>query len=260
MITGAASGLGRALATELALRQCHVALVDIDAAALGSVAAKLARPGIVVSEHCADVASEQAVKRVAAEVERIHKAVHLLINNAALSASASFANTGPADFERILRVNFLGSVYFCRALAGPLQGYGEGQILNVASCFAWHGCPRKTAYASSKGALRSFSESLRMELASAGVGVTVLYPGPLATSIVRDGISDSEQRREQEQMFLRARGLPLKRVARRCLDQLPGNPSRIVIGMDYHMMDWLTRLSPALAGWTIRWGAARSGL
>jgi len=171
----------------------------------------------------------------------VHGNVHLLINNAAISASAAFQNTEAAEFERIMHVN------------------AEGQILNVASSFAWLGYPGKTAYAASKAALRGFSESLRLDLAATGVGVTLLYPGPLNTSLVRNGISDSDQRRQREEQFLAKRGLSLERVVRRCLDELCANPGRIVVGLDYRLLDMLARWSPQLAGWGMGFGAARAG-
>jgi short-subunit dehydrogenase len=259
VITGAANGLGRALAHELAARKCHLALVDIDTTALTKAKQELQRPGIVVTHHCADVGSEQALERVAAEVQSAHGTAHLLINNAGVSASAAFANTSAAAFEQIMRVNFFGVVYGCRAFLPVLQKHSEGQILNVSSCFAWLGYPRKTAYASSKGAIRAFSESLRLELHNGGVGVTVLYPGPLPTSLVHSGIADSAERREREETFLAKRGLPIDRVARRCLDELLTDPERIVIGLDYRLIDMLARISPRLASKAIALAAARAG-
>ena len=259
VVTGAANGLGRALAKELAARRCHLALIDTDGSALAKVSEELARTEVVVTHHCVDVGSEQAIQRVAAEIESTHRTVHLVINNAAVSASASFANTGATEFERILRVNFFGAVYGCRAFLPFLQSHAQGQILNVGSCFAWLGYRGKTAYSSSKGALRAFSESLRLDLAGSGVGVTVLYPGPLNTSLVCDGISDCEQRKKREEQFLKTRGLPVERVVRCCLDQLLGNPARIVIGFDYHLLDMLARLSPRLAGRVMAFAARRTG-
>lgn len=259
VITGAANGLGRALARELAIRKCHLALVDTDSHGLAKLKEELGTLGAVVTDHCADVGSDEALQRVAAEIERTHGTVHLAINNAAVSASASFVQTSATDFERIMRVNFFGIVYGCRTFLPFLQSHREGQIVNVASCFAWLGYPGKTAYASSKGAVRAFSESLRLELAGLGVGVTVLYPGPLRTGIVSRGICDSEQRRQREEQFLMTRGLQVERVARRCLDQLLNDPSPIVIGLDYRLLDLLARFSPGLAGRAMALGSARAG-
>ena len=259
VVTGAANGLGRALARELAIRKCHLALIDIDSSGLAKVTGELAQLGAIVTGHCADVGSEQALQRVATEIERTHGTVHLVINNAAVSATASFADARPTDFERVMRVNFLGIVYGCRVFLPYLRNHGEGQIVNVASCFAWLGYPGKTAYASSKGAVRAFSESLRLELASVGVGVTLLYPGPLPTGLVRSGICDSEERRKREEQFLMRRGLRIERVARRCLDDLLTDPGRIVIGLDYRVMDMLARFSPRLAGRVMSFAATRAG-
>jgi hypothetical protein len=91
------------------------------------------------------------------------------------------------------------------------------------------------------------------------VGVTVLYPGPLNTSLVRDGLSDSGQRRKQEEQFLETRGVPMDRVVQRCLDRLLGDPARIVIGLDYHLLDMLARLSPRIAGPVVAFAARRTG-
>ncbi len=259
VITGAANGLGRALARELAIRKCHLALVDIDSSGLAKVKEELVPLGVLVTDHRADVGSEEALQRAATEIERAHGTVHLVINNAAVSSSASFANTRAVDFEGLMRVNFLGVVYGCRVFLPFLQGHREGQIVNVASCFAWLGYPGKTAYASSKGAVRAFSESLRLELAGFGVGVTLLYPGPLRTDLVSRGICDSEQRRKREEEFLMRRGLPVERVARQCLDKLLTDPSRIVIGLDYRLMDMLARFSPWLAGRVMAMASARTG-
>jgi NAD(P)-dependent dehydrogenase (short-subunit alcohol dehydrogenase family) len=259
VITGAAGGLGRALARELGARHSHLALVDIDARALAQAGAELANPKIVVTAHCADVASEHDLKRVAAEVWNAHGAVHLLINNAAIAASASFLNTPAEEFDRIVQTNFFGVVNGCRTFLPLLRKSGTGQIVNVASCFAWVGYRRKSAYSASKGAIRAFSESLRAETAEHGVGVTLLYPGPIHTAILQSGSSDSPEALQREKRFLERRGSPPEYVARRALDRLAGNPSRIVIGSDYRAIDLLSRLSPSLAGWLMRLGSERMG-
>ena len=226
VVTGAARGLGRALADELAARGCRVVPIDLDTA---------------------DVSCERSVQAAAETVKTQYGTIDLLINNAGISISASFVNTASADFDRVIHVNFLGAVYMCRAFL-PLFGDDGGQILNVVSCFAWMGFPGKTAYAGSKGALRSFSESLRIELAPRGIGVTQLYSGPLATDIVLAGVAESEEARKREHEFLQQRGLPVDRVAKRALNKLVRNPARIVLGRDYLALDWLARLLPASAG------------
>ena len=104
--------------------------------------------------------------------------MHLLINNAGSSATTSFSNITLSEFEQIIRTNFFGVVYGCRAFLELLKKHSEGQILNVASCFAWVGCPLKTAYAASKAAIRPFSESLRLELAEVWCGCHTVVSRP----------------------------------------------------------------------------------
>jgi short-subunit dehydrogenase len=258
IVTGAANGLGRALARGLAARKCHLALIDVDSSGLENTVRELAERRIVVTHHIADVGSQQDLERVAIEIGRAHGTAHLLVNNAALSASAAFSITGSADFERIIRVNFFGVVHGCRVFLPFLQEHAEGQILNVSSCFAWLGYPGKSAYASSKAAIRAFSECLRLELACLGVGVSVLYPGPMHTALVRSGISDSQERREREDRFLETRGISPDRAASVALDRLLANPSRILIGFDYRTLDLLARFSPGLAEQSVRLGAMRA--
>jgi len=259
VITGAASGLGRALARDLASRRCHLALIDIDESSLQAAEEEIGGASAKVTHHLVDVASEAAMRDAAAEILRVHGTVHLLINNAAVSASASFDGTTPEAFDRILRVNFFGVVNGCRTFLPLLQEHHQGQIMNVSSCFAWIGYPRKTAYAASKAAIRGFSESLRLEVTERGVGVTVLYPGPLPTAIVRNGITDSEEGRIREEQFLLRRGKRIDIVARQCLNRLLDDPARIVISFDYRAIDMLARLSPGLASRIVGWGSARAG-
>src|SRR5438105_4891310 len=106
VITGAARGLGRALADGLAARECNLALIDIDAATLTRTTAEIERPGIAVTHHCTDIGCEQALRHVAGEVRSAHGRVDLLINNAAVSGSAAFGNTSAEAFEHIMRVDF----------------------------------------------------------------------------------------------------------------------------------------------------------
>jgi short-subunit dehydrogenase len=258
VVTGAAGGLGRALARELATRGCRVALLDCDREALQQARADLAATGAAVSEHDADVGVALELERAAEKICAAHGAVDLLVNNAAISSSAAFCNMTAGEFERILRVNFLGAVHACRVFLPQLLET-RGQILNVSSCFAWVGYPRKTAYAASKGAMRAFSQCLSMELAASGVAVTELYPGPLATAIVRRGGADSEEMRAREEAFLARRGQPLERVARLAIDRLARDPRRIVIGGDYRLLDWMARASPRLAARISEAMARRNG-
>ena len=119
-------------------------------------------------------------------------------------------------------------------------------MLNVCSSFAWLGTAGKSGYSASKAALRAFSESLRAELFGSSVGVTVLFPSPVATDIVRRGRAASAAQQEAEAQFLAGRGVPLERVARRALAGMRRNAARVVISVDYLVLDALVRVAPSL--------------
>lgn len=253
VVTGAGSGLGAAISLELSRRGFRLALMDRDPDRLDFVAQQLP-PG--TTTHIADVSSES---EIAAAAKAIGPAVHLLILNAGISISLPFHDTNPADFRRLMDVNFFGAVNCARAFLPHLTSETPSQIVAVSSCFAWLGYPGKSAYAASKAALRSWAESLRHELAPKGVGVTILYPGAIATNIVRDGISASDRARTDEDGFLRQHGLSPETVARRTCDALPRSPARILIGTQYRLLDAAARLSPALAERLVRIAASRAG-
>ncbi len=244
LVTGAAGGLGQALALELSKRGVVLELLDTDRVGLEHLVPQCQTAAAV---HCADVSSRDHMDAAAQAVRHRHGGLDLVINNAGISISLPFASTAPPDFERVMEVNFLGVVNGCRSFLPLLRGRPNPQILNVASSFAWQGYPGKSAYAASKAAVRAFSESLRCELAGE-IGVTVLYPGPLATNLVSRGGAASEERSDRENSFLAKRGLALDRVARETLDKLDANPARILIGFDYRVGDLIARASPALAG------------
>jgi short-subunit dehydrogenase len=254
VVTGAGSGLGRALALELARRRFNLTLIDCDEERLADLRRQLSTDGVNVRCYASDVSSKSAVGE-AANGERTR--VDLLINNAATSISAPFESTDPDAFDRVIGVNFLGAVHVTRAF---LHRLGQGsQICNVCSSFSWSGFPSKSAYSSSKAALKTFSETLRLELAARGIGVTALYPGPMPTQIVRDGISVDEELKNQEHRFLQKHGINPGHVARVALDRLRRNPARILIGSTYRAMDLSQRIAPSTALWLAGVFAKRSG-
>jgi short-subunit dehydrogenase len=148
-------------------------------------------------------------------------------------------------------------VHVTRAFLHRLE-HGS-QICNVCSSFSWSGFPSKSAYSSSKAALKTFSETLRLELAAKGIGVTALYPGPMPTQIIRDGISVDEEAKKREHQFLQEHGINPGHVAKVALDRLRRNPARILIGSTYRAMDLSQRIAPSTALWLAGVIAKRSG-
>lgn len=242
VITGGGGGLGLAIAHELSRRGGRPALVDVRPEVVG-VAATI--PG--ATGHVADVADPKAWARVRDEVLATHGGVALLVSNAGVSVAGRFEEVPLADLEWLFGVNFWGAVHGARTFLPLLRKAPEGHLVHVSSSFAWLGFPGKSAYASSKAALKALSESLRAELSGTSVGVTTLFPGPVKTDIVRRGRAVSASQRDAEAAFLDRRALDPAHVARRCLDGVRRDHARVVVGIDYAMLDLAVRVAPSLA-------------
>jgi NAD(P)-dependent dehydrogenase (short-subunit alcohol dehydrogenase family) len=246
VVTGAASGIGFALCQALAAHGCHVAMLDKNPE-ISRIASSLSNPKTKITGHLCDVSSPASMSQVVTEIVREHGAVHVLINNAGVSLAGSFEASSPEDFEWLMRINFFGVIYGCRHLLPILRQQSEAHIVNVCSSFGLLGFAKKSAYCASKFAVRGFSESLRAELSQTHIGVTVLYPGPVATNLLMEGRSTSEAQRQQENQFLSSRAIPAAYVAARTLRGIQRNSARVLLSVDYRAIDWLTRLSPWLA-------------
>jgi short-subunit dehydrogenase len=247
VVTGAGSGIGLAIAHALAARGCRLALIDVREDRLESARSALAAAGPAVSVHTADVCDEDAVGRVAADIRRQHGPAALLVNSAGVSLAGLFADTDPDAFDWVMRVNFGGTVRCCRVFLPQLRQAGPGHIVTVSSCFGWVGFPGKAGYCASKFAIRGFSEALRGELHPEGIGVTVVYPGPVDTNLVRDGRTTDDRARQEEAEFLARRGLPADRMARQVIRAVERDAARVVVGLDYRAIDLLVRLAPSWA-------------
>ena len=185
VITGAASGIGAALAVDLARRGMHLALVDLDAAGLESAAAQARTAGVTVSTHAMDVADHAAVAALPAAVLATHGHVTALVNNAGVAIGGMFEQVDAGDFDWLMDINFGATVRLTRAFLPLLARESAAQLVNVSSIFGIIAPPAQTAYSASKFAVRGFSESLRHELEMAGspVGVTIVHPGGVRTAI-----------------------------------------------------------------------------
>jgi short-subunit dehydrogenase len=247
VVTGAAGGIGRGVAGALAARGLRLALVDRDAEGLEGTAAALRGDGDRISRHVLDVADRAAYAALPGAVLAAHGHVHLLVNNAGVSLAGPLEALSLDDWEWIVGVNFWGVFHGCRFFLPHLRAAGEAHIVNVTSDFALIGCPTKTAYCATKFAVRGLTEALRAELHDTGVGVTCVYPGPVATGIIRGGRAWDRKKAAIEARFLEERGLAVERVVAPILRGIERNAARVLIGRETHAIDRMTRLSPALA-------------
>lgn len=248
-MTGAGSGIGLAVASALCARGCRVVLVDRDDGALEQAASTLKAAGSQVTLRVCDVARWDEVAALAASLEGELAPVGLLVNSAGVAVAGSFLETPLEDLRWVVDVNFWGAVHTCRAFLPPMLHQGEGHVVNVGSSFGLLGFPGKSGYAASKGALRSLGESLRGELAGSGVGLSTVYPGPVATGLIRSGRSRNVEQKEAENRFVARRAVAMSAVVRATLRAIEADRGRVLVGVDYHLIDWLARLSPAFAQW-----------
>lgn len=251
-VTGAGSGIGRALALDLARRGCHLALSDIDEVSLAETVEAARRAGVTVSGTRVDVADREAVYAWADRAAGEHGGVDLIFNNAGVALGSTIEGGSYEDFEWLFRINFWGVVYGTRAFLPHLRASGEGHVVNISSVFALISVPGQGAYNASKAAVRGFTEALRMELELGGapVSATSVHPGGIKTNVARSarsddslrslGVSPDESRENFEKLFITG---PDK-AAKIILNAVRKNKRRVLVGPDAYVIDGLARLLP----------------
>ena len=253
-VTGAASGIGRALALELAARGCDLALADRDEAGLQPVAAEIAKTHAAQGQHaprrCRRARPDPGI-RAARPSPRI-PALNIVINNAGVALLGEFNEVDQAQMEWLFNINFWGVVHGTRAFLPHLSKQREAHIVNLSSIFGIIAPPGQTAYCAAKFAVRGFSESLRHELAMANspVRLSVVHPGGVATNIVRNsrtgaGITDNARRAQSIDRFDAVAKTTPPAAAQRIIIGIEKNQPRILIGNDARFMDLLQRFRPA---------------
>jgi short-subunit dehydrogenase len=249
-ITGAASGIGHALAIELSQRGLDLALADRDEAGLKALAAELGSRG-KISLHRVDIGEAAEIARFAQEAIAAHPALNILVNNAGVALLGSFEEIDQAQMEWLFNINFWGVVHGARAFLPHLKTRPQAHIVNLSSVFGIIAPPGQSAYAAAKFAVRGFSESLRHELAMADspVRLSVVHPGGVATNIVRNsrtgiGVTDNARRSESIERFETVAKTTPKQAALRIIRGIERNEPRILIGNDARFLDILQRLRP----------------
>jgi short-subunit dehydrogenase len=260
VVTGAASGIGRALSLALAERGCALALVDVNEAGLEETAAGVRALGRKVSIHVADVAERARMERLPAEIVAEHGHVHVLVNNAGVSVSGALVDQSLDDFAWLIGINFWGVVYGCKLFLPLLLAEDEAHIVNVSSMFGLIGVPTQVSYNAAKYAVRGVSDCLLSELSGTRVGVTVVHPGGIRTNIVRQGRAstarDAEEMRTTAEQFER-RAMPPAKAAAKIVRAIEKNRGRVLIGIEAYLADWAKRLFPTAAQRLLGWGFRR---
>jgi NAD(P)-dependent dehydrogenase (short-subunit alcohol dehydrogenase family) len=248
VITGAGSGIGRALAVRLSAHGCPVAIVDADASSLQDTAAGLSGPALVRE---LDVRDRQGQLALAADVAQWSSApIGAVFNNAGVALSSTVADASPEDDDWLLAVNLEGVIHGVRAFLPLLLEQGSGAIVNTSSVFGLAGIPFQSAYCASKFAVRGFTESLRHELVGTGVRAVTVHPGGVKTNIVRNGRIHADPRgqdRSQEEIaeeFESAVQTTPERAAKIIHRGVDAGKARILVGPDAYIFDALVRIAP----------------
>jgi NAD(P)-dependent dehydrogenase (short-subunit alcohol dehydrogenase family) len=247
VITGAGSGIGRALALDVAGRGAVVALSDWDEVGLVETARLVQeRTSREVRTDKVDVRDRAAVRDLAAAVVAEHGRVNVVVNNAGVALHGDFEEVDYADFEWVMDVDFWGVVHGTKEFLPHLISSGDGHVVNVSSLFGLLGIPGQTAYNSAKFAVRGFTEALRTEMLVAGhpVGVTCVHPGGIRTGIARNArVTTSHDHARLARHFdtKLARTTP-ERAAQVIVEGVLAGRPRVVVGADAKLLDAFVRI------------------
>jgi short-subunit dehydrogenase len=250
VVTGAASGIGEALAHALAERGSDLVLVDRDAERLSGVAAAIRSrdPSRAVETLVVDLADDAATQALGARLAAEHPETTLLVNNAGVALAGRFDQVTLDEFDWVLAINFRAVVRLTHALLPVLTSHPGSHLVNVSSVFGILAPPGQAAYAASKFAVRGFTESVRAELAADGIGVTVVHPGGIRTRIaesarVGSGVDGAEFEAGRAQ-FAKLLRIPPEQAAAQILSAVEKRRPRVLVGASAKIPDVLVRMFP----------------
>jgi NAD(P)-dependent dehydrogenase (short-subunit alcohol dehydrogenase family) len=256
VVTGAGSGIGQALAVGLAERQARLALSDVNAAGLESTVDQVKKLGADVHAKVLDVADRDAVAQYASAVSEHYGVVHQIYNNAGVAGGAAVLDTDYATYERVLGINLWGVIHGTKEFLPHLIASGDGHVVNISSLNGFMAQGMLSGYCASKFAVRGFTESLRMEMLSAGhpVKVTVVHPGGVKTNIAtavleeaqRAGLATPEHESRTRRYNQKLLKMPPSKAAAIILNGVEAGKGRILVGNDARVADLLVRMVPRL--------------
>lgn len=245
VVTGAGSGIGRALAKRLATEGARLAISDVDEAGLIETAQACKRSGAEVRTYRVDVGERAAVLAHADAVVGDFGSVNLVVNNAGVALQANVLEMSFEDLDWLMNINFWGMVNGSKAFLPHLISSGDGHLVNISSVFGLIGVPTQSAYCAAKFGVRGFTESLRQEMRMGKhpVGVTCVHPGGIKTNIARS--ARSALHRSSDEMaaaFDRIARTTPDTAARRILTGVRKDQARVLIGVDALAIDGMPRL------------------
>ncbi len=250
-VTGAGSGIGRALAVNLGKEGCHLALSDIDGKGLRETVQMVENKGVKVTSHVIDVADRNQVYRYADEVIKEHGRADIVINNAGVAVAETLEEVTYEDFEWVMNIDFWGAVYGTKAFLPFLKQQPEGHIVNISSINGMIPFPNNGPYNSAKFALRGFNKTLIQELRGTPVNITSVHPGGVKTNITKNMrfYKHCDQKLNHTELIdafdKLARTTP-DGAARIIISGIKKNKKRLLVGADARLMDFMSRMFPLL--------------
>jgi NAD(P)-dependent dehydrogenase (short-subunit alcohol dehydrogenase family) len=248
IVTGAGSGIGRAVAITLARHGCHLVLADLNEEGIAETESLAAGSGVRIGRYRLDVADAEAVADFPQRIAADHPCIDILVNNAGVALGGSFEQVSDADFEWLFSINFWGVVRMTRAFLPVLKASADARLVNLSSLFGLIAPPGQAAYVASKFAVRGFSEALRHELENTNIGVTVVHPGGVATAIAKnarraDGLP-MQAALEQQKRFQHLLKMPPARAGEIIVAGIVNRRPRVIVGSDAKIAALLERLAP----------------
>lgn len=252
VVTGAGSGLGRAIAVELAHEGATVVGVDIDTAGLARTSAIAEETGRRCQAKCVDVSAWTQMEAMAREVLDEFGHVDVLVNNAGVGVGGELVDVPVEDFEWIVGINLMGEVYGTRLFLPSMIERRSGHVVNVASLSGLVPLPFHLPYTTTKYALTGFSEALWVELKRHGIGVTLVCPGAVKTNIMSHtrtpDVENPSQKRFKDSFgrVLEDRGMQAERAARKMLASVEKGKFLCLVGVEAYALYYMHRFAPGL--------------
>jgi NADP-dependent 3-hydroxy acid dehydrogenase YdfG len=256
VITGAGSGIGRALALGFADEGCHLAISDINGKTLEETEHLLKNKGVRVTSDILDVSDRAAMAAYPLSVVKKMGGVNIVVNNAGVAVLATVEEHTIEDYEWLMGINFWGVLYGSKFFIPCLREADEACIVNISSVFGLLSMPNLSSYNAAKFAVRGFTESLRHELSGSNIRVMSVHPGGVKTDFAKKARFESTPGKSNHDRFNKifekySMSTP-ESTARAIIKGIKNQKSRLLIGPDAVLGDLLQRLLPVRYGWMVR--------
>ena len=246
VITGAGSGIGRALAVQLNREGCRLYISDVNEEGLAETVGMLPRQDVSADSQRLDVADKAAVHAWAERIAAADNHVDAMVNNAGVALMSTAEETAYEDIEWLMGINFWGVVYGTKAFMPLLRRSSQGHLVNLSSVFGLIAVPTQSAYNAAKFAVRGYTEALRQEVANSNVHVCCVHPGGIKTNIARAARSNdnSVSADERGDEFQKIAGTTAQDAARQIIEAMEQRKPRLLIGRDASIISLFSRLFP----------------